>query len=296
MIRVVGKKRWEAVGHWWFYTVMRLFGYQGARLLLVVVVTAYLLCSRRIHRLVTPYLCHRFPDRDSRLSRFVQAWRIVYSFGTVLVDRAWLGIKKDAQFIGSFPDYHQLLSLLEEKKGVILLIAHVGPWQSAWQWLGELPARVHGLMQYHPDDVAKHYFDLGIRKRPFEIIDVESPFGGMIEAAAALQRGEIVAIMGDRYIKGPFVTASFLGEATRFPASAYTLAATTGASVAVLLTAKTGVKTTEVRLYDNWQPHCADRCERDDMIKQGAERFSRSVEDYLRSYPWQWYNFFNFWQ
>ncbi len=290
------KKGWEAVGHWWFYTVMRLFGYRGARVLLVVVITVYLLCSRKIYRLVAPYLRHRFPDKDSCLARFYQTWKVVYSFGVVLVDRAWLGVREDAEFTGSFPDHQQLLSLLKEKKGLILLIAHVGPWQSAWIWLGKLPVRVHGLMQYHPQDAAKHYFDLNRRRqKPFAIIDVEGAFGGMIEAASALQRGEIVAIMGDRYIKGPAITVPFLGENVRLPASAYALALTTGAPVAVVLTAKTGLKSTEVRLYNCWRPADCPRDERQESIRRGAECFRDAVEEYLQKYPWQWYNLFDFW-
>lgn len=294
---MAGKTRFfEGVGHQIFYITLRLFGHRGARGLLVPVVTVYLLFSRTIHHRTRSYLAHRFPKKG-RLARCIQSWRLVYGFGAVLVDRGWLGLCRNAAFYGEFPDEKQLLQLLAGKKGLVLVLAHVGNWQAALVWLGKLPVPVHGLMRYDQLEVAKHYFDLGRHRRPVEIIDVEGPFGGMIEAAAALQRGEVVVIMGDRYWKGPFCRAEFLGEQVRLPVAAYGLAASSGAPVAVLLTGKTGPRSAEVRLWDCWQPgELANKMGREVVLQRSAERFAAALERYLEKYPHQWYNFYDFWK
>jgi predicted LPLAT superfamily acyltransferase len=287
-------KKLERLGHWFFYVAMRFFGHAGGRFLLFPVVSFYVVFSRKIHEIVGYYLIQRFPGAGWLQCRYYTL-KTVLSFGNVLVDRGWLGVHGDADFEGELLGRERLNELISAGKGVVLLTAHVGNWQSALSRLGDLPVKVHALMQYDQEAAAQHYFDIGSRSRSFEIIDVESPFGGMIEAATALQRGEVVTIMGDRYVKGPHSEVDFLGKKVRLPNSAYTLAATAGAPVVVLLAAKTGAKSYHLKVWDSFHPEYRSRDERDDMLRGCAGRYIKAVEEYLKVYPFQWYNFYNFW-
>jgi len=289
------KKRLEAIGHWFFYVTIRFFGHRGGELLLGPVIFVYLLFSHKIHATVRPYLVHRFPD-VAGWKCWLYTYRNIYSFGHVLVDRGWLGIKKNAEFECDLIGYSSLVELINRKKGVVLLTAHVGNWQSALSQLGGLPVRVHALMQYDQQAAAKHYFDIKGGERLFEIINAEGPFGGMIDAAAALQRGEVVTIMGDRFIKGSASTVDFLGDSVRVPDAAYMLAATAGAPVAVILAAKTGSKTYQLKIWNHFYPRYENRDERAEMLKQCARKYMETVEGYLQEHPFQWYNFFNIWK
>ncbi|WP_457577496.1 LpxL/LpxP family acyltransferase [Desulfomarina sp.] len=288
------KKRLEALGHWFFYVTMRFFGHGGGCLLLVPVIFCYVLCSRRIHRTVRPYLDHRFPGQ-----RVWKYWwytfRNLLSFGQVLVDRGWIGLTGDSSFTGEFIGYDTLVNLIKEDKGVVLLTGHVGNWQAALAHLDGLPVTVHALMQYDRQAVAKHFFDIR-GKRSFEIIDADGPFGGMIDAAAALQRGEVVTIMGDRLIGGSASDVDFLGEPLRLPDAAYMLAATAGAPVAVLFAAKTGRKTYQLKLWDFFYPRYEDRSRRARMLTECTGKYIAAMEAYLQQYPFQWYNFYNIWK
>ena len=287
--------RLEALGHWFFYLAMRCFGHGGGRLLLYPVVLCYVLFSRKIHEIVGYYLTHRFPG-EGELHHWRYTLKMVLSFGNVLVDRGWLGVSPRADFHGDLVGYDRIMELIGKGKGVVLATAHVGNWQSALERLGELPVRVHALMQYDREIAAKHFFDLGKRQRLFEIIDVDSPFGGMIEASAALKRGEVVTVMGDRYTRGPWSEVEFLGETVRVPSGAYSLAATMGAPVVVLLAAKTGARRYSLTVWDVFYPEYRSRDERDDQLRECASRFMGAIESYLQVYPFQWYNFYNFWE
>ncbi len=289
------KKRLEAIGHWFFYVTIRFFGLRGGELLLGPVIFVYLLFSRKIHMTVRHYLSRRFPN-IAEWKYWLYAYKNIYSFGHVLVDRGWLGIKRNARFECDLVGYNSLVELINRKKGVVLLTAHVGNWQSAISHLGGLPVKVHALMQYDQQAAAKHYFDIKGGERLFEIIDAEGPFGGMIDAAGALQRGEVVTIMGDRFIKGSSSKVVFLGESVRVPDAAYMLAATAGAPVAVILAAKTGSKTYQLKVWNHFYPRYKNRHERGEMLRQCAGKYMETVEDYLKEYPFQWYNFFNFWK
>ncbi len=288
------KRRLEALGHWFFYVTMRFFGHGGGSLLLVPVIFCYVLCSPGIHRTVRPYLNHRFPGQRA-WKYWWYTFKNLLSFGQVLVDRGWIGLTGDSSFTGEFSGYDTLVDLIEEKKGVVLLTGHVGNWQAALAHLDGLPVRVHALMQYDRQAVAKHFFDIR-GKRSFEIIDADGPFGGMIDAAAALQRGEVVTIMGDRLIGGSASGVDFLGESMRLPDAAYMLAATAGAPVAVLFAAKTGRKTYQLKMWDYFYPRYEDRSRRARMLRQCAGKYIAAMEAYLQQFPFQWYNFYNIWK
>ncbi len=287
--------RLEALGHWFFYITLRLFGLYGAYLLLWPVIFSYAVCSRKIHRRTATYFKCRFPGHGN-VRRKTDSLFNLMAFGRALVDRAWLGINANATLQGDIIGYDALLQSLAQGKGLVLLTAHVGNWQTALAYLDTLPVKVHALMQYDVAAAAKHYFDLHAKARSFEIINADGPFGGMIEAAGALQKGEVVTIMADRYIKGPTSTVDFFGSPVRMPDAAYILAATTQSPVAIILAAKTGMKSYELKVWDIFTPMYLSREDRPAMLQDCSRRFIRILEKYLQNYPYQWYNFFDFWK
>jgi predicted LPLAT superfamily acyltransferase len=289
------KRRLEALGHAIFYFILRYFGQLGGYLLLAPVIGVYTVCSRRIHRQTAPYLRRRFPGQ-SRPGRWLAVFSNLLGFGQVLVDRAWLGVSGNGTLQGEVIGYHRLIELVAEGKGAVLLTAHVGNWQTALAHLGSLPVTVHALMHYDQEAVAKHYFDLSGAKRPFEIISSNGPFGGMVEAAAALQRGEVVTIMGDRLVKGSSVTVDFLGDQVRLPSAAYVLAGSVGAPVAAMFAAKTGRATYQLRIRDVWYPRWRTREQRPEECRVSGARFAENLQEYLDEFPYQWYNFYDFWK
>lgn len=286
-------KRLEALGHGIFYLVLRITGQVGAYALLIPVVLAYCSFSRRIHRLTSPYLQRRFP-KHNLIKRWQDTFRIVHSFGQILVDRAWLGLNRSARLNCSLDGWDTILGLIEQGKGLVLLTAHVGNWQVALAHLKDLPVPVHALMHYEEEVVAKHYFDLRGESCPFRIIKTDGFLGGVVEVTAAIQRGEVVTIMGDRLAGGPNTPVKFLDAQVRFPAGVYRLAAATGAPVAVLLAAKTGRQSYRLRLWDVFHPSYHSEHRKKDMIAWTG-RFSKALEAYVTEFPYQWYNFYDFW-
>jgi predicted LPLAT superfamily acyltransferase len=289
------KKRLEQLGHLFFYAVLKVGGLRCAYLFLYPVIFSYVLFSRKIHAVTSPYLKKRFPH-SSGGQLFRATFSNLFAFGQVLVDRAWLGLVEKADMTGTLVGKEELFDAIAAGKGAVLVTAHVGPWQTAMAYLNLLPVKVHALMQYDQFAAAKHFFDLGKKDRHFNIINIEGSFGGMIDAAAALQRGEVVTIMADRYIKGSTKTVEFLGNEVRLPDAAYTLAACFDAPVVVFLAAKTGATHFELRVWDIFYPTFEDRSTRNEALRQCCRKYAEALEKYVKKYPYQWYNFFEIWK
>lgn len=286
--------RLERLGHWFFYITLRFLGHKTAIVLLWGVIFVYVIFSRKIHQTTRHYLVRRFKEK-SAIAYWTHTFKNVFSFGKVLVERGWLGLSRNARLHGKFEGHDKFIELIEEGHGLILLTGHVGNWQSALAHIGDLPVKVNALMQYDQSAAAKHYFDLKGGERSFEIIDVNSEFGGMVDAVAALNRGEIVTIMGDRLVKGSSSEVEFLGAPVQVPDSAYLLAASANAPVAVVFAAKTGLESYHIKVWDYFYPAYNSRSERKEMMKKCSERYFNALEAYLKIYPYQWYNFYNFW-
>ena len=287
--------RWlEQLGHGFFYLTLRIAGQRGAYLLLAFVVMVYVIFSRKIRQTVRPYLERRFGEQ-SRWSRWCHTFKLVHAFGCVLVDRAWLGLSKKARLRGNAIDIDLLLEAVEKKRGLVLVSAHVGNWQTALTQLCDLPCPVNLLMKYDVDAVSKHVFDLKRGKKTLKIINVNSFMGGAVEASLALQKGEIVVAMGDR-LAGKGLEENFLGAAASFPLEPYALAASVGCPLGVFFTAKTGRKSYVLKVWKLFEPHYRSRDTRASDLQKAVRSYVDSLEEYLSEYPYQWYNFFDFWQ
>lgn len=256
------------------------------------ILTVYVICSRRISSLLQPYLEKRFPNH-SFWQRKLDTYKVVLEFGRVLVDRAWIGLKKDAKLTGHFIDKDLFEKILLSRRGVVVLLAHVGNWQTALADLKWLDRDIYSLMEYDRQEIGKHFFDLG-RKRFFSIIDVRGFMGGMVEAATVLQKGAVVLTMADRYVSGPYAKLSFLGKPMLVPLAPYSLATSTGSAIVVLFSAKTGRNHYQLKIWDIIEPVSQGRADKK-TLEGYAANFIVSLEKYVIDHPYQWFNFFDIW-
>ena len=286
--------RLELLGHQIFYLWLRFFGYNASIWLLYLVVGFYCLFSPGIHRRTRPYLERMFPGRFP-LSYAWLTYRLCCNFGIVLLERAWVGICPDARVKSDFPESDRMFDLMRTGRGVIILNAHVGNWQMALSLLTESPVQINAHMRYDEEAAAKHWFDLQDRPCPFNIIRSDDTFGGMLEASAALLNGEAMVMMGDRWSPGTrYVEVTFMGEPVKMPVSPYYLASATGALIIVLFSACTGKRSYRVDILDVMDVPPDVKNDPEKLAACAAE-YAELLEKFVKKYPLQWYNFYDYW-
>jgi len=285
------KQRAEQLGHLFFYVMLHLGGQRLAYFTLHPIIFSYILFSPTPHRNLSTYIFRRFPGA-SWLSRRVHVYKIVIGMGKTLIDRALLGLKKNHTFQGTFTGFSDLQTILK-KGGAVVVLAHVGTWQTAMSHMAGLDTPVHAIMVHDDTAVSKHFYEMG-RERSFTPIDANGFMGGMIEAANILEQGELVLIMGDRAEGGKTTAVPFLGEDINLPVAAYNLAAITDSPIVIAFSAKTGTNSHELKVWDIFWPHFSETAKKPEL-NRCATRFSRALEQYVEAYPHQWYNFFDIW-
>lgn len=285
-------RNWQ---HQFFYLAIRLGGRRLAYFALYFVVAWYVLFSSEARKRTDFYLERRFPGA-SWWQRLWQRYRLILSFGQVLVDRALVGILGAHQIKVELQGKDELQALLAKKKGVILINAHVGCWQVAMSALGFMETPVNLLMQREEGDIDRHYFDHAGIECPYRIIDPRGFLGGALEMMAVLKRGEVLSVMGDRMLGDDRngVSVDFLGGKVTMPFSAYKLAATTGAPVVALFSYKTGADSYQLKLFRTIYVTAGSGRDAQAFVPHTQE-FADTLEEFCREHPFQFFNFFNMW-
>jgi KDO2-lipid IV(A) lauroyltransferase len=212
--------------------------------------------------------------------------RIFRNFARNLVDYGRFDtITDDAleRLLPSARNLHFLEESFSKGRGVILVTGHIGNWE-----LGALFFARHGFKinvvtipegRERIDSIRGAY---RMRQDIRTIVVDGSPFSSL-EIVAALRRGEIVAMLVDRWEGTDGVPAKFFGEERRFPRGPFVLSRATGAPILPAFIVRDGSVYRGV--VD--PPFFMDEPE----DEPGARRVSESLERMIRTYPEQWYNF-----
>jgi predicted LPLAT superfamily acyltransferase len=122
-------------------------------------------------------------------------------------------------------------------------------------------------------------------------------FDSMLKVEAALNQGEIVGMLGDRTFQDEgTVACRFLGEQACFPSGPFRLAAMLKRPVVLMFGLYRGGNRYDIyfeRLVDTWP---AARDARALLLEQSMRRYVERLEHYCRDAPYNWYNFYDFWQ
>jgi predicted LPLAT superfamily acyltransferase len=283
----------------------RAFGRRVAGWVLYVVAFYYALIRGTARRASRDYL-HRIGERDS----FANVVRHLQTFAQVSLDRMFFLTGRWESFRFEHVNHDGLVAAAKSGRGVLLLGAHLGSFEVMRCRAKEfdLPInvvvdfsnaeRVNAVLRSLSPDADTRLISLG-----------NDPIRAMLEIRAAIDRGELVAILGDRQPdarpnqpdqrdkpgKPRVVISQFLGADAAFPAGPWLLAHTLRCPVYFVAGVYTApnryalhfeLLTNEVRL---------DRQERSAALARYAQSYASMLETYARSAPLNWFNFFDFW-
>jgi len=162
--------------------------------------------------------------------------------------------------------------------------------------LERLNARVNVIMLDAEYQRIRDYVE-SITRKSFQIIAIRSDNSHIFEISKALENKEVLCIHGDRFLEGnKTVEAEFLGKKARFPGGPFYLAMKFGIPVSFVFAMKE--KKSHYHFYatpPRFYKQAGTPAGRDEMLQSIVEDYVRSVEEKLRQYPEQWFNYYDFW-
>jgi lauroyl/myristoyl acyltransferase len=172
--------------------------------------------------------------------------------------------------------------------GLVSVTAHVGNWELAGRLLAARSARrTHVVVA--PDEAPD--LERWVRRNGdgVRFVPRAHPQVGM-QLVGALRRGDAVALQGDRAIGGRGdVWIPFFGRLAPFPLGPFVLARAAGVPVAPAFCVLDRGHRYRVRVA---APMTVDRGEEE----AAARAWVGLLEDVVREYPTQWFNFFDVWE
>ena len=159
----------------------------------------------------------------SRVNRSAASLREVFRhfhvFASTLLDRVEILAGRDAEFEVRLHGIEALESRLASKRGCLLLGSHFGSFEIL-RVIGEAKRNVRVNLVMHEDNSRR--MSQWLRARSPELAEriiAPGQADTLLKVRERLQRGELVAVLGDRVFAGErTVACEFLGAVARFPA------------------------------------------------------------------------------
>lgn len=189
-----------------------------------IVTWFYAAFDRTAFAATAEYLKLRFPE-DAGSPR-----KLKKHFHRLLCELAKMLLVSYRAGIGSgLPIEEENRHFLPETGGVVVVLAHCDCWQTSMELMNRSSGRIINIMAQNDRAVGLDKFLALKDKHGFNVISTEGFSGGLLEASAALERGEAVIIMGDRPVPGAAaVEAPYFGGKLAVPLSPWLLAARNG--------------------------------------------------------------------
>ncbi|GAB7027701.1 lysophospholipid acyltransferase family protein [Geotalea toluenoxydans] len=234
-------------------------------------------------------------SRNVELLVLATYYKFARNWCDVMLMMRWRGSKLQS-LIGRRSDGGPLDAALAAGNGAILISPHLGNWELGGLGLADMGYTLNVLTFREPDEKVNELREQVRLERGIRFIYVDrndtSPLA-VIEAVNALRRNEILALLGERDGSSHTMTLDFFGRQASIPVGAAYLAMASGAPVIPVFVPLEGnhyATIMEAPIY--FRGGHADHA---GSIGDGTERILRVFEKYIRRYPDQWYNFFDYW-
>ena len=253
--------------------------------LLRVVAAWYFLFAPRV---LYPFFRERlhFSKRKAIRSLYVN----YYQFGQSLIDKVAMMASLPQRFTFDFDGEGHLHDMVEQGRGGLLLSAHIGNWEIAGHLLQRLKTRIHILMYDGEHERIKHYLEGVTGERSAHIILIKDDLSHIYEISNALKNNELVCMHADRFVEGTrTLETDFLGKRARFPLGPFVLATTYRVPVSFVFALKE--RPTHYHFFASAPIMAEGRPEMEPLLKA----FVAQMEEKVKRYPEQWYNYYKFW-
>jgi len=292
MPRWQGKSKGTPLGYRIFVFVIRTFGLAPAYLLLRFVAGYYLLfswsSSKHIYRYFRHF--HHYPV----LKSYFSIYRNYYIFGQTLLDKIVVMAGIDNRFTYEFDGEDNLRDIVKGGRGGILLSAHVGNWEAAGHLLRRLDTRVNVVMFDGEHQQIKEYLQEVTGGRNLNVILIRPDMSHVYAMGEALQKNELICLHADRFLEGnKTILRDFLGVEAQFPQGPFLLSSSFKVPVSVVFAFKESP--THYHFYGSETIERSSDESKVDFMDRLLTSFVNELEQKVKMYPEQWFNYFNFW-
>ncbi|HEX7324895.1 MAG TPA: acyltransferase [Rhodanobacteraceae bacterium] len=267
-------------------------------------------CARLILYPITLYFYfRRGPERRTARAYFVrvnghpgtpwQVMHLIHAFASTILDRVFLLARGTRGFRISVHGVDGLQRHIDAGRGVLLVGAHVGSFEVLRVLAaGRTDCRLKLVMDKHKTPALTRLLEVLAPELADSVIDTAR--GGMdivLALSEAARRGDMLALLGDRGRPHELMReVPFLGAAAPFPAAPWLIAALLEVPVVLCLGMYRGGNRYDLHFETLAERVELPRGQRHAALDGYIRCYAERLEWHLRAAPYNWFNFYDFWQ
>ena len=254
-----------------------------------LVVPFYMVFSRKGYKAIRSYFRRR-GDRGLRL-----LWHIYlnhFVFGQVVIDRFAVYAGKKFTFVEE--GNYLIDNSSENERGFVMLSSHIGNYELTGCTFDARRKKVNALVYAGESEAIMAKRRQILARHNIGLILVGNDMSHLFQMNAAIDNGEIISMHADRLLGSQkHITCSFLGDDACFPAGPYALAAQKEVPIYAVFYMKQSPKV--YHLYVR-PIECENEGNVRNRMNSLAQSYVKVLEEMVNAYPYQWFNYFDFWQ
>lgn len=257
-----------------------------------LVIPFYMLFDRRGYR--ASYAFYRKRLGRGPLHSFLSVYANEFKLGQVVMDRfaLYAGRKFDMQVDG-MPEFERLSAA---EPGFVQVSSHVGNYEMAGYTLQTPQKRMYALVFAGEKETVMQQRALRFGQSNIEMVPIAGDMSHLFTLNAALLEGSIVSMPGDRIFGSQkSITCRFFDAPAQFPTGPFLLAAQRSVAMLAVFVMKEGP-----RRYQAYVRPVGEGIDAGLPARVRAEAMASSfaglLEEVVRRYPTQWFNFYDFWK
>lgn len=277
-----------------FYHFSNFYG-RGLTYGAVALAVPFFLALRKRERKASFDFFSRVYRTSNTLKLLIHTYIQFWLWGACWVDRSLIFGRGFNRYLFHTFGENNLQEGLSKKRGLILLTSHMGNY-SIGGWLLKRqrghPVNI-ALIDDEERQVRRFLNQIQGCSSP-RIISISHSFFSSISILKALREGEIVGIQVDRVVSKNATAVNFFGSRTIFPKGPFLLSIISGAPISISFTIKRGWKRYWIFAESPLDPPNLT-VEMESVIQEMAQKVAERIEEIVRMFPHQWFNFYPYW-
>jgi predicted LPLAT superfamily acyltransferase len=287
-----GKSKGKPWGYKIFVSVLKIGGVMPAYLLLRFVTIHYLLFSFKTTGSIYSYFRKR--HGYGVLKSITKVYQNYNLLGQSIIDKVVVMSGIPNRFTFDFDGVENLHQIASLKKGGLLLSAHIGSWEIAGNLLNGIGNTVNIVVYDGEVEGIKNYMESVTGKLSVNLIVIKDDLSHIFQINEAFSNNELVCMHADRFVDGAkTIKVNFMGAEAKFPLGPFMLASRFKVPVSFVFAMKESAFhyhffATPIKDYIHLG--------REAIVDLLISDFVTDMENKVKQYPEQWYNYYDFWQ
>lgn len=282
-------------GNWGQKALLFLFRFLDVRIgyfFVALTIPFYMLAGRKSYLAIFHFYTRRlhYPS----VKAFFNVFSNYFRFGQVILDRFSVLARGKSNFTVSIEGKDTFERRIYDRNGFVVVSSHVGNFELSGYLFPQNLKKIYSLVYGGETAVIQSARQSQFGMNNVEAVPVSDDMSHLFIMNTAIRKGEIVCMPADRILGSQkFIATEFLGKEARFPLGPFIFAAVEDIPLVSFFVIKISSK--KYKLYIR-EIGCDDIYENPRLKADGLLRnFVGVLENMVKKYPAQWFNFYEFW-